>query len=135
SSNPACEQLIMDHFEYRTDANGRRTLFAEDCNVAELAEAHGTPCYIYSAATLTRHVKAYQSALGDYPGMICYAVKANSNLAVLNVMARLGIGFDIVSIGELERVLAAGGQADKMVFSGVGKQPHEMRRALEIGVY
>ncbi|GAA3960841.1 diaminopimelate decarboxylase [Allohahella marinimesophila] len=125
----------MDHFEYRTDADGRRTLFAEDCNVAELAKAHGTPCYIYSAATLTRHVKAYLAALGDYPGMICYAVKANSNLAVLNVMARLGIGFDIVSIGELERVLAAGGQADRMVFSGVGKQPHEMRRALEIGVY
>ncbi|ABC27209.1 diaminopimelate decarboxylase [Hahella chejuensis KCTC 2396] len=120
----------MDHFEYRN-----HQLFAEDLSVQEIAEHYGTPCYIYSRATLERHLKAYQTAMDGYPHMICYAVKANSNLAVLNVLARLGAGFDIVSVGEMERVLAAGGKPERIVFSGVGKLEHEMRRALEVGVH
>ncbi len=120
----------MDYFNYR-----QNQLFAEDVAVQEIAEQYGTPCYVYSRATLERHYQAYQAALQDYPHLICYAVKANSNLAVLNVLARLGAGFDIVSQGELERVLAAGGSADKVVFSGVGKQAREIRRALEVGVH
>ncbi len=120
----------MDHFNYR-----QQQLFAEDVAVREIAERYGTPCYIYSRATLERHYLAYQSALSGYPHLVCYAVKANSNLAVLNVLARLGAGFDIVSQGELERVLAAGGDPSRVVFSGVGKQPQEIRRALEVGVH
>jgi len=120
----------MDHFNYR-----QQQLFAEDVAVQDIAERYGTPCYIYSRATLERHYQAYQSALSGYPHLVCYAVKANSNLAVLNVLARLGAGFDIVSQGELERVLAAGGDPAKVVFSGVGKQPQEIRRALEVGVH
>lgn len=119
----------MDHFNYR---NGE--LFAEDVPVARIAERFGTPAYVYSRATLERHYRAYDSALADRPHLVCYAVKANSNLAVLNVLARLGAGFDIVSAGELERVLKAGGDAGKVVFSGVGKQAWEMKRALEAGV-
>ncbi|OZG74631.1 diaminopimelate decarboxylase [Hahella sp. CCB-MM4] len=120
----------MDYFNYR-----QNQLFAEDVAVQDIAEQYGTPCYVYSRATLERHYHAYQTALQDYPHLICYAVKANSNLAVLNVLARLGAGFDIVSQGELERVLAAGGSPDKVVFSGVGKQAGEIRRALEVGVH
>ncbi len=120
----------MDHFEYRTGE-----LHAEAVALSHIAAAVGTPTYVYSRATLTRHYRAYEQALGDYPGMICYAVKANSNLAVLNVLARLGAGFDIVSEGELERVLAAGGRADRVVFSGVGKLEREIARALEVGVH
>jgi len=120
----------MDFFNYR-----QHELYAEEVAVADIARQYGTPCYIYSRATLERHYHAYESALSHYPHLICYAVKANSNLAVLNVLARLGSGFDIVSLGELERVLAAGGAAEKVVFSGVGKQPDEMRRALDVGVY
>jgi len=93
----------MDYFEYR-DGN----LFAEDVNVNELAKAYGTPAYVYSRATFERHFKAFDEALSSVPHLVCYAVKANSNLAVLNVLARMGSGFDIVSGGELERVLAAG---------------------------
>ncbi len=119
----------MDHFNYR---NGE--LHAEDLPVAAIAERFGTPAYIYSRATLERHYRAYDDALKDRPHLVCYAVKANSNLAVLNVLARLGAGFDIVSAGELERVLRAGGDAGKVVFSGVGKQEWEMKRALEAGV-
>lgn len=119
----------MDHFQYR---NGE--LYAEDVPVEQLARAHGTPAYVYSRATLERHYRAYDQALGDHPHLICYAVKANSNLAVLDVLARLGAGFDIVSGGELERVLRAGGDPAKVVFSGVGKQVPEIRRALEVGV-
>lgn len=119
----------MDHFNYR---NGE--LFAEDVPVARIAERFGTPAYVYSRATLERHYRAYDSALAGRPHLVCYAVKANSNLAVLNVLARLGAGFDIVSAGELERVLKAGGDAGKVVFSGVGKQAWEMKRALEAGV-
>ncbi len=100
-----------------------------------IAEQHGTPAYVYSRAALSRHYLEYKNALGDQPGMICYAVKANSNIAVLNVLARLGAGFDIVSVGELERVIAAGGDPQKAVFSGVAKTAQEMQRALELGVY
>ncbi|WP_152208522.1 diaminopimelate decarboxylase [Marinobacter changyiensis] len=119
----------MDHFNYR---DGQ--LYAEDVPVADIAERFGTPAYVYSRATLERHYRAYDDALSGRPHLVCYAVKANSNLAVLNVLARLGAGFDIVSAGELERVLRAGGDPARVVFSGVGKQPWEMRRALEVGV-
>ena len=119
----------MDHFEYR---NGQ--LFAEDVAVAEIAEQFGTPCYIYSRATLERHWHAFNDAFGDHPHLICYAVKANSNLAVLSLLARLGSGFDIVSVGELERVIAAGGNPRKIVFSGVGKREDEIQRALDAGI-
>jgi len=120
----------MDHFDYRA---GR--LFAEDVPVAAIAAAVGTPCYVYSRATIDRHWRAFDRAFGDHPHLICYAVKANGNLAVLNVLARLGSGFDIVSVGELERVLAAGGDPGKIVFSGVGKRRDELERALEIGIH
>ncbi len=119
----------MDHFNYR---DGQ--LFAEDVPVADIAERFGTPAYVYSRATLERHYRAYDDALAGQPHLVCYAVKANSNLAVLNVLARLGAGFDIVSAGELERVIRAGGDPGRVVFSGVGKQPWEMKRALEAGV-
>lgn len=110
-------------------------LYAEQQPLAALAERFGTPLYVYSRAAFSDHYQAYASALGDHPGMICYAVKANSNLAVLNLLARLGAGFDIVSAGELERVLAAGGDPARVVFSGVGKTADEMRRALQAGVH
>lgn len=119
----------MDHFEYRD-----QRLFAEDVPVRDIAETYGTPCYIYSRATLERHWHAFDDAFSKQPHLICFAVKANSNLAVLNVLARMGSGFDIVSVGELERVIAAGGDPAKVLFSGVGKQAHEMRRALEVGI-
>jgi len=120
----------MDHFQYRQAA-----LYAEDVPVKDIARQFGTPCYIYSRATLERHWHAFDDALGDRPHLICYAVKANSNIAVLNILARLGSGFDIVSIGELERVLAAKGQPDKIVFSGVAKRVDEIARALEVGIH
>ena len=119
----------MDHFQYRGDR-----LFAEEVPVAAIAERHGTPCYVYSRATLERHWRAFDEAFAHHPHLICFAVKANSNLAVLNVLARLGSGFDIVSVGELERVLAAGGDPGKILFSGVGKRDDEIRRALEVGI-
>jgi diaminopimelate decarboxylase len=119
----------MDHFDYR---NSR--LFAEDVPVADIAATVGTPCYIYSRATIERHWRAFDHAFADHPHLVCYAVKANSNLAVLNLLARLGSGFDIVSGGELERVLAAGGDPGKVVFSGVGKRRDELERALEVGI-
>ena len=119
----------MDHFNYRDGE-----LYAEDVPVSAIADRFGTPAYVYSRATLERHYRAYDDALRDHPHLVCYAVKANSNLAVLNVLARLGAGFDIVSAGELERVLRAGGDPSRVVFSGVGKQEWEMKRALEVGV-
>ena len=119
----------MDHFNYRDGE-----LYAEDVPVSAIADRFGTPAYVYSRATLERHYRAYDDALRDHPHLVCYAVKANSNLAVLNVLARLGAGFDIVSAGELERVLKAGGDPSRVVFSGVGKQEWEMKRALEVGV-
>ncbi|PIE20609.1 MAG: diaminopimelate decarboxylase [Neptuniibacter caesariensis] len=119
----------MDFFEYR---NGQ--LCCEDVALTRVAEAFGTPTYVYSREALERAYLAYAEALEGHKALVCYAVKANSNLAVLNVLARLGAGFDIVSVGELERVLQAGGQADKVVFSGVGKQAHEIARALDVGI-
>ena len=119
----------MDYFSYRDER-----LFAEDVAVEDIIRQHGTPCYIYSRATLERHWHAFDAALASHDHLVCFAVKANSNLAVLNVLAKLGSGFDIVSVGELERVLAAGGDASKVLFSGVGKTADEMRRALEVGI-
>ena len=119
----------MDHFNYQ---NGR--LFAEQVDLAAGIAEWGSPCYVYSRATLERHWKAFDDALAGHPHLVCYAVKANSNLAVLNVLARLGSGFDIVSVGELERVLRAGGSANKVVFSGVGKKTDEIERALDVGI-
>ncbi|MBK1646066.1 diaminopimelate decarboxylase [Thiocapsa imhoffii] len=119
----------MDHFNYRNDV-----LYVEDVPLADIAGRFGTPCYVYSRATLERHWRAFDRAFRDHPHLICFAVKANSNLAVLNVLARLGSGFDIVSVGELERVLAAGGDPGKVIFSGVGKRVDEIRFALEVGI-
>jgi diaminopimelate decarboxylase len=109
-------------------------LFLEDVSLEKIAANFGTPTYVYSRAAITAAYRAYADALGDHAGMICYAVKANSNLGVLNILARLGAGFDIVSGGELERVLKAGGDPSRVVFSGVGKKAEEMARALEVGV-
>ena len=120
----------MEYFPYRDGS-----LHAENVPVSDIAAAHGTPCYVYSRAALEAAFGEYQRALSGCEHLICYAVKANSNLAVLNVLARLGAGFDIVSGGELERVVAAGADPAKVVFSGVGKQPGEMRRALELGIH
>ncbi len=119
----------MDYFNYKNDQ-----LFAEDIAISEIAKSYGTPCYVYSRATLARHWHAFDDAFGDQPHLICYSVKANSNIAILNLLAQLGSGFDIVSVGELERVLAAGGDPAKIVFSGVGKRSDEMQRALEVGI-
>ena len=119
----------MEVFSYREG-----TLHAESVPLADIAARHGTPCYVYSRAALERSWRAFDAALGLRSHLVCYAVKANSSLALLNVLARLGSGFDIVSIGELERVLAAGGEAGKVVFSGVGKREDELRRALQAGI-
>ncbi|MDO9320726.1 MAG: diaminopimelate decarboxylase, partial [Pseudomonas sp.] len=110
-------------------------LFAEGVALSAIAERFGTPTYVYSRAHIEAQYRAYADALDGIEHMVCFAVKANSNLGVLNVLARLGAGFDIVSRGELERVLAAGGKPEKMVFSGVGKSRDDMRRALQIGVH
>jgi len=120
----------MDAFTYRGGE-----LFAENVALADLAQQFGTPTYVYSRAHIESQYRAYADALEGTPSLVCFAVKANSNLGVLNVLARLGAGFDIVSGGELERVLAAGGRADRVVFSGVGKTREDMRRALEVGVH
>ncbi|MBI6656193.1 MULTISPECIES: diaminopimelate decarboxylase [Pseudomonas] len=120
----------MDAFNYRDGE-----LFAEGVALSAIAQRFGTPTYVYSRAHIEAQYRSFTDALDGVPHLVCYAVKANSNLGVLNVLARLGAGFDIVSRGELERVLAAGGQADKIVFSGVGKSREDMRRALEVGVH
>jgi len=123
----------MDYFNYQ---NGQ--LCAEDVSLQAIAKEYGTPTYVYSRATLERHWHAFNDAFndadGDKPHLICYSVKASSNIALLNLLARLGSGFDIVSVGELERVLAAGGDPQKVVFSGIGKRADEMQRALEVGI-
>ena len=117
---------MSEHFERR---GGQ--LFAEGVALAEIAQRFGTPCYVYSRAALERRYRAFDEALASVPHQVCFAVKANSNLAVLGVLARLGSGFDIVSAGELRRVIAAGGDPAKVVFSGVGKTADELRFALE----
>ncbi|MCP3428232.1 diaminopimelate decarboxylase [Opacimonas viscosa] len=116
----------MDFFSYQDN-----TLFAEDVSLAQIAAEHGTPTYVYSRKTLERHWYAFDNALSAHPHLICFAVKANSNIGVLSVLAKLGSGFDIVSGGELARVLAAGGDPGKVVFSGVAKTEDEIRFALE----
>ncbi len=120
---------MSDYFQYRNGA-----LCVEQVPLADIAAQYGTPCYVYSRAALTDGYRQFSNALQGREHLICYAVKANSNLAILNVFARLGAGFDIVSGGELQRVLAAGGSAGKVVFSGVGKSVAEMRLALEVGI-
>jgi diaminopimelate decarboxylase len=119
----------MDYFNYRNDQ-----LFAEEVPVEQIVKQYGTPCYVYSRATLERHWRAFDSAFGAHPHLICYAVKANSNIALLNLLARLGSGFDIVSLGEMQRVIAAGGVPEKIVFSGVGKREDEIIAALKAGI-
>ncbi|MEL7044180.1 MAG: hypothetical protein AAGL66_04070, partial [Pseudomonadota bacterium] len=109
-------------------------LLIEDVACRHIAERFDTPCFVYSRRAIEEALDAYQDALAGCEHLICYAVKANSNLAVLDLLARRGAGFDIVSVGELERVIAAGGDPAKVVFSGVVKQRHEMQRALELGI-
>ena len=116
----------MDYFEYR-----HHKLYAEEVEIAEIARDYGTPCYVYSRKTLERHWRAFDDAVGTHPHLICYAVKANSNIGVLSILAQLGSGFDIVSAGELARVIEAGGDPSKVVFSGVGKTSDEISYALE----
>lgn len=118
-----------DYFHYQSDA-----LYVEQVPLADIAAKYGTPCYVYSRAALTDSFLQFTNALQGQEHLICYAVKANSNLAILNLFARLGAGFDIVSGGELQRVLAAGGEARKVVFSGVGKTVAEMRMALDADI-
>lgn len=119
----------MDFFGYQN-----QQLMAEQVSVQKIAEHFGTPLYIYSKATLERHWHAFDKALQNRPHLICFAVKSNPNIAILNLMAKLGSGFDIVSQGELERVLIAGGDPNKVVFSGVAKNHSEIARALEVGI-
>ena len=119
----------MDFFQYKNNQ-----LMAENLPVKQLAEQFGTPLYVYSRATLERHWHAFNNAFGEHPHLVCFAVKSNPNIAILNVMAKLGSGFDIVSQGELERVLAAGGDAARVVFSGVAKSHQEIARALEVNI-
>jgi len=120
----------VDHFNYQ-----HNRLFAEQQPLSDIANQFGTPCYVYSRATVERHYQAFASAAAKHPhSLVCYAVKANSNLAILNLLAKLGSGFDIVSGGELRRVIAAGGDAKKVVFSGVAKTADDMRFALQLGI-
>ncbi len=119
----------MDYFNHQAGE-----LYAESLPLEQVAARFGTPCYVYSRATLERHWRVFDDALAGQPHLVCYAVKACSSLAVLQVLARLGSGFDIVSAGELQRVLAAGGDPGRVVFSGVGKRTDEMRSALQAGI-
>jgi diaminopimelate decarboxylase len=119
----------MDSFNYHAGE-----LYAENVSLTAIAKRFGTPTYVYSRATLERHYRAFDEAFAGIPHQVCFAVKSNSNLAVLNVLARLGAGFDIVSGGELDRALAAGAEPSKIVFSGLGKQDAEIARALEVGI-
>ena len=120
----------MNTFSFKNKA-----LYAESVAVTDLMVEYGSPIYIYSRAQIESNWQQFDQAFGDHPHLICYAVKANSNLGVLNVLAKLGSGFDIVSIGELERVIAAGGKPGRCVFSGVSKTKTEIQRALELGIY
>ena len=119
----------MEPCHYEGDA-----LWIEGVRLTDIAAAVGTPCYVYSRAALEQHWLAFDAAFGDYPHQICYAVKANGSLAILDLLGRLGSGFDIVSGGELERVLCVGGAPSQIIFSGVGKSKAEIRRALQVGI-
>lgn len=119
----------MNPFVYR---DGQ--LYAENVPLARIAATYGTPCFVYSRAAITARFQGFQQPLAERPHLICYAVKANANLGVLSLLARLGAGFDIVSGGELERVLAAGGDPARVIFSGVGKTVTEMQQALDVGI-
>ena len=119
----------MSQFNYKDGE-----LFAEGVSLSSIAETFDTPCYVYSRQEIESNWLAYDQALSAHDHLVCYAVKANSNIAVINLLARLGSGFDIVSVGELERVLRAGGDPAKVVFAGVAKRAEEMRRALEVGI-
>jgi diaminopimelate decarboxylase len=123
------DRFSSGYFSYRDGE-----LCVEDVNLARVAREFGTPCYVYSRAALSAAFRDFDTAFASHPHLICYAAKANSNLAILNLLARLGSGFDIVSGGELARVLTAGGDPRKVVFSGVGKRPDEMRQALAAGI-
>lgn len=126
----------MNHFELKSVAGtGATTLHVEDVPLQEIAEQFQTPCYVYSEAAMASAFRGYQQALAGRDAMVCYAVKANSNIGLLSVFAKLGAGFDIVSGGELARVIAAGGDASKVVFSGVGKTRQEMRDAISAGIF
>src|ERR1700679_1729910 len=116
-------------------AYGQHALYCEGVALAEIAARVGTPCYVYSAATILGNFRAYDQSFEDMPHSVCYAVKANGNLAVLRLLAQAGAGFDIVSGGELFRVLKAGGDAEKVVFSGVGKTAPEIDDALDAGIF
>jgi len=120
----------MDYFNYQ-----KNQFYAESVPLTRIAEEVGTPCYVYSRATLERHWHAFNDSLGGHSHLICYAVKANANVAILNLFARLGSGFDIVSRGELERVIHAGGALDKVIFSGVGKTENDLRFALQHNIH
>ncbi len=120
----------MNHFQYRDGI-----LYAENVAVPDIAKAVGTPFYCYSTATLERHYRVFSDAFHDVDSMVCYAMKANSNQAVLKTLGKLGAGIDVVSEGELRRALAAGIPASRIMFSGVGKTPREMDFALEAGIY
>jgi len=120
----------MESFEYRNNE-----FYCENVLLSKVVEQYGTPTYVYSRDAIELAYLAYANALEGRDDMVCFAIKANSNLAVLNVLARLGAGFDVVSQGELERVLAAGGKAERVVFSGVSKQSVEIQKALEVGIH
>ena len=120
---------------HSTISRNNGDLFMENIALNDIADQFGTPCYVYSKRAIELNYSAYVAALGDYPHLVCYAVKSNSNIAVLQTLAALGAGFDIVSIGELERVLMAGGDPSKVVFSGRAKTADEMSRALEAGIH
>ena len=120
----------MEHFSYKDN-----NLLVEDASIALVAQKYGTPCFIYSKAALEQNYHAYEKAFEDQSHLICYAVKANSNLAVLNILSKLGAGFDIVSGGELDRVIAAGGDPKKVTFSGLGKTTQEIYKALDAGIH
>ena len=120
---------------HSTISRNNGDLFMENIALNDIADQFGTPCYVYSKRAIELNYSAYVAALGDYPHLVCYAVKSNSNIAVLQTLAALGAGFDIVSIGELERVLMAGGDPSKVVFSGLAKTADEMIRALEAGIH
>jgi len=121
---------MQDYFSYHNNA-----LCVEDVSLANIANQFGTPCYVYSRAAIEENWQRFNDGLSNVPHLICYAVKANSNIAILNLLANLGSGFDIVSGGELERVLAANGDPQKIVFSGVGKSTYEIKQALEADIY